>query len=168
MHPRAGLRQARGAQRRTAASESRVDFKRRWLSSSSGPRGRGGGGGGTGAAAMRGVRPVDAPGTGRGADLGGETGPPAGLRRIGVLAPGEDLPRGSGGRRVPPGGGRGGAMTLLRAASCLYDSEYAPATHVRGHLCASLSQVQIMLSLTKSGRRGVCKGWWDVHVCRGG
>ena len=43
---------------------------------------------------------------------------PAGPQRVGVPAPGADLPRGSGGRRLPPEGGRGGAMTLVRGLLC--------------------------------------------------
>ena len=60
---------------------------------------------------MRWPRAGDEPGTGRGADLGMETGPLAGLRRGRVEpAPAAGRPRGSEGWRVATEGGRGGAM----------------------------------------------------------
>ena len=68
---------------------------------------------------MRGARPGDAPGTGRGADLGMRTGPLAGLRRGRVEpAPTAARLRESEGWRFAAEEGRGGAMARVRGHVC--------------------------------------------------
>ena len=103
---------------------------------------------------MCGMRPEDAPGTGLGADLGGGgAGPAAGLRRVGMPAPGEDLPRGSDGRRLPPEGGRGGAMEPW-AASYATTEVGLPASHFHGTTCCQMQTMLQHASRRGEGREG--------------